>query len=240
MSRVRPFADRTAARRRLAHARLATATGLVSVTLLLGVVTACSTSTTTGPTVTVTPTAPTTTAAVVDTSAPETTAAPTPTTETVPVETTPARLVWDEIGPPNAPTDHTDVVPTDALVDGFYWANLVGGTAAAPYMTVMQAFFGDECPTAAAEDGEECYGDVYVRATPTLDVDDVPFAADALITVVDPNVMQNYRIDATELDVLRTQGASDSAPEGFLFVPFPWLVSVQGGEIVAFQQLWVP
>lgn len=230
MSRVRTSTERTTA---------FGIAGFVSVAILIG---ACSTSTTTGPTTTAAGSATSTTPPTVETTPPaETTSVETtPSTETVPAETTPGLDIWDEIGPPNAPTDHTDEVPPDALVDGFYWANLVGGTAEAPYITVMQAFFGDECPTAAAADGEECYGDVYVRATPTLDVDDIPFAADALITVVDPNVMQNYRIDAAELDLLRTQGASDAAPTGFLFVPFPWLVSVQGGEIVAFQQLWVP
>lgn len=201
---------------------------------------ACSSSTSTGPTSSAAATTTSTTPVVETTAPPTSPVETTPATESLPVETTPGVEIWDEIGPPNAPTDHTDVVPDGAIVDGFYWANLVGGTAVAPYVTVMQAFFGEECPVAAAEDGEECYGDVYVRATPTLDVDDVPFAADALITVVDPNVMQNYRIDAAELDVLRTQGASDAAPEGFLFVPFPWLMAVQGGEIVAFQQLWVP
>ena len=224
----------------MSRARILAATGVALG--LVGLTAGCSSSTSTGAvSSTVASVESTTIPPVVETTGAATIPAETtPVTESLPPETTPVVQSWDEIGPPNAPTDHTDEVPDGALVDGFYWANLVGGTAAAPYVTVMQAFFGDECPTAAAEDGEECYGDVYVRATPTLDVDDVPFAADALITVVDPNVMQNYRIDATELDVLRTQGASDAAPEGFLFVPFPWLMAVQGGEIVAFQQLWVP
>ncbi|MEN9822483.1 MAG: hypothetical protein RLZ04_909 [Actinomycetota bacterium] len=223
MSRVRSF---------VAASVLLGSTGLAG---------ACSSSSSTGTSATVASTSPSTTAPSVESTVPETSSVETtPATESVPVETVAGIEIWDEIGPPNSPTEHTDEVPDGSLVDGFYWANLVGGSAAAPYVTVMQAFFGAECPTAAAEDGEECYGDVYVRANPTLDVDDVLFAADALITVVDPNVMQNYRIDATELDVLRTEGVSGSAPEGFLFVPFPWLMTVQGGEIVAFQQLWVP
>lgn len=221
--------------------RVRTIVAAVAVVGLSGLAGACSSSTSTATPTTVASTAPSTTTPTVESTSPDTSPLETTSpTDAVPIETVPPSAIWDEIGPPNAPTDHTDAVPDGALTDGLYWANLVGGTAVAPYVTVMQAFFGDECPTAAAEDGEECYGDVYVRATTTLDVDDVPFAADALITVVDPNVMQNYRIDATELDVLRTQGASGNAPEGFLFVPFPWLLTVDGGEIVAFQQLWVP
>ena len=93
---------------------------------------------------------------------------------------------YEQVPPPVAPTGHTDpFVSSGVLGDGYYWVQYNGGETMTPDITVMQAFFGAECGTEAAADGDECLNDIYVRGDPSRDIDDLPFADDVCLTVAD-------------------------------------------------------
>ena len=39
---------------------------------------------------------------------------------------------------------------------------------------------------------------------------------------------------------MSSAASSDPAPDGYGFAGFPWKMTVQGGTIVKFEQVWVP
>jgi hypothetical protein len=179
------------------------------------------------------------------TDAPTTVAATTPPTAppTAPPATAPPGPgFYEQVAPPVAPTGHTDpFAPSGVLGDGYYFVQYNGGETQTPDITVVQAFFGAECVTEAEADGDECLNDIYVRVDPSRDIDTLPFAGNVYLTVADssqPGI--SYFITPDELRTIRAGSPSEGAPDGYSFAGFPWLMTVEGGEITKFEQLWVP
>lgn len=195
-------------------------------------------TTTVAPTTLPATTAPTTAAptTAAPTTAPPTTAAP----ATAPPATGPG--FYELVPPPMVPTNHTDPFePSGTLGNGQYWVVYNGGETLTPDITVLQAFFGAECTTQAEADGDECLNDIYIRGNPSRDIDNLPFASGALISVADANGPGvSYAITPDELRTVRAGSPAAEAPDSFEYVSFAWLMTVQGGQIVKFEQVWTP
>lgn len=183
----------------------------------------------------------TTTVAETTTTPAPTTAPPTTAPPTVPPTSPPAFTLYEVVGTPEVPSGHTDpFAASGVLADGVYWTTYDGGEEMTPSFTVYQAFFGDECISKAAELGDECNNDYLVPGSPSRSIDDLPFADDVVLTVSDVSTQQSHWITPAELVQIRAGSPSAGAPAGFSFTPFPFIMRVAGGEIVAFEQLWVP
>jgi hypothetical protein len=218
-------------------ASTATTTSAVT-TSTVATTTAPSTSavtTTAAPATTATPTTPAPTAP--PTTAPPTTAVPTTGAPT----TTPAGSTqYTKVASPKVPTTHTDpFAVSGTLKDGGYWVEMNGGDAAGPTVTVYQAFFGAECQSKATEAGDECLNDIYIVAD-TRDVAGLKYAPGAVVTVSDPNTQQSFQITPAELVQVRTSDPSAGAPNGYAYAPFGFLMTVKGGAITRFEQVWTP
>ena len=92
----------------------------------------------------------------------------------------------------------------------------------------------------AAAAGDECLNDIFVLGDPSREIDDLPFADGVFLTVADANTQKSYWITPDELRSVRASSPSDPAPDGYGFASFPWKMTVQGGMIVKFEQVWVP
>ena len=150
-------------------------------------------------------------------------------------------VLYEPIGSPTAPSNHTDpFISSGPLQDGFYWVEYSGGETMTPAIRVMQAFFGQECIDQAILAGEECFDGIFVIGDPNREFEDLAFSPNVVLTVSDAMTQQSYRITPDELRQIRASSPSDGAPEGYGFVAFPWLMTVQGGTISRFEQLWTP
>jgi len=174
--------------------------------------------------------------------APTTTPAPSvaPTTA-APEETLPAHSLYDVVGVPAFPGDHTAApAASGVLADGAYWVLYNGGPVATPDVTVLQAFFGAECESAALADGGECVNDYYVRTIGSRNVTDMPFHTNVFLSVSDVGAGTSYWITPDELALLFASGTTASSPPGYGYTPFAFMMTVQAGEIWQFEQIWVP
>jgi len=200
---------------------------------------ASTTTSATTTTVAATTTAASTTDVTTTIPASTTTAASTTTSTTEPSDS--GGDLYDEVSSPDVPDGHTDAPPASGdLPDGAYWTVYSPGTAEPPTIVVMQAFFGQECIDIAAFLGEECLNDIFVLSDPSLEIDDLPFADGADISITEVNTGQSYAIDEDELAIVSTSTPSEGAPEGFFYVDFSFLMTVEDGEIVGFEQVWTP
>ncbi len=225
------------------HFRRIALTTLVTAGLATGLVACSSTAKHTAGTDTSTTVAGTTVAAV--TTAPAvTTPTPPPTAPPAtapPVVTLPSHSLYDEVAPPTGPGGHTDpFVSSGVLGDGVYWVQYNGGEKFTPDITVMQAFFGAECESAATAAGDECLNDVYVPNSPSRDIADLPFDDNVYLTVSDSMTQKSYWITPDELVTIRASSPSDGAPDDFSFSSFAFLMTVKDGEITKFEQIWTP
>ena len=220
--------------------RIATA----SLVLVAAGLTACSSTSTNGAGTSTSAVATT----VADTTAPTPTAPPATTPATAPPDTpaptTPPPVgysLYDQVDLPNVPTGHTDpFAASGVLGDGVYWVQYNGGETFTPDITVYQAFFGQECIDMATAAGEECLNDIYVPDPPSRDIADLPFADDVFLTVAAFDTQLSYWITPDELRTIRAGSPTvDTAPSG-VFASFPFLMTVQGGHIVKFEQVWTP
>ncbi len=218
---------------------------IASLVLVAAGLTACSStsnnnangSTTTGPEttvagVTVPPTAP-----------PATNTPATNPPATNPPATNPptGHNLYDQVNGPSVPSGHTDpFASSGALENGVYWVIYNGGETFTPDITVMQAFFGDECDDQASSAGETCENGIYVLESPSRDIDTMAFTADVNLTVVDQSSRLSYWITPDELRTIRASSPSvDTAPDG-VYANFPYLMTVQNGQITKFEQVWTP
>jgi hypothetical protein len=198
------------------------------------------------PTFSVASTSPVTVSAPVTVSSPVTATTPSTTTTATtttaaPTTTTAGPKLYAPTSAPKVPTTHTDPVSaTGAVKDGVYWSQLVGGDATHPSVTLTQAFFGAECQSKATAMGDECLNDIYLLAKPTRDIASLKFAPGAKISVADPNTMQSLLVTADELVFLRTSGPTGGAPKNYAYAPFAYLMTVKGGTITGFEQVWTP
>jgi hypothetical protein len=188
------------------------------------VATVASTTTTT------TTTAPTT---VAPSSAPPTVAAPA--TTAGPYQPTTAPTYPARSTPP----------PAEGLPDGSYYAVVHGAAADAPTprvaTTIYQLLTGPEAVAAAEAAGHGLDSDVFVPEQPAADRD-IELRPDLFISVARPDRPEvSYAISAGELARLVNGGTpSAGAPDGYRYVPFPYLITVSGGVPTRLEQLWSP
>ncbi len=148
--------------------------------------------------------------------------------------------LYDRAPVPGVP-DRTAVVDpamSTFATDGEYWADLSGGTVDETLTFLLtQAFFADAC---AAELGiDECPNDFGTLDEPNALVT-VEMMNIGSATVVADN-RQNFAVTPQELSILAGgQPPSAGAPEGFTYVPFPFLLTVRDGKIVEAHQIWLP
>jgi hypothetical protein len=174
--------------------------------------------------------------------APPATVPPTAPPATAPPATAaPGYSLYDEVSRPNVPGTRTDPFTSSGVLgNGVYWVQYLGGETMTPSIELREAYFGAECETQAALVGEECNNDIFIKEDPRREIDDLPFADDVFLTVADVGTQRSYWITPDELRTVRASSPSvDDAPDG-VYASFPYLMTVQGGQIVKFEQLWVP
>jgi hypothetical protein len=150
--------------------------------------------------------------------------------------------LYDRAPVPGVP-DRTAVIDpamTTLVPDGEYWAELSGasdGDTPTFSFLLTQAFFADAC--AEVLGAEECPNDFGTLDEPSAFVT-VDLADAAAVTVVADN-RQNFAVTAGELFVLAGgQPPSAAAPEGFAYIPFPFLLTARDGKVVKANQIWLP
>ena len=135
--------------------------------------------------------------------------------------------------------------PTEGLPDGSYYVVLKGAAAHTSVprvtMTIYQLLTGPEAIAAAQADGHGLDSDLYVPEQPSAQRD-LELQPDLLISVARPDRPNvSYAVSATELTRLVNGGPpSPGAPDGYQYVPFPFLVTVAGGVPTRVEQLWAP
>lgn len=138
--------------------------------------------------------------------------------------------------------DESDPVEVDAgrLRDGTYWADVsaLSGTDAVVFH-VTRVRFGAACERWAAEMLREngCLNDYGVEDHPSAHVALDPRADVSLADPSGPG--RNFSVDAAVLTDL-VRGEPSPTPAGYAWVPFPFVLGVRGGVVVAAHQLWVP
>lgn len=152
-----------------------------------------------------------------------------------------ARSLYDQVDSPNVPGGHTDAFASSGVLgNGVYWVLYNGGETFTPDITVLQAFFGQECIDQATNVGDECFNGIFVLDPPSRDIADLPFSADVHLTVADFQTQLSYWITPDELRTIRSGSPSvDNAPDG-VFSSFPFLMTVENGQITKFEQVWTP
>jgi hypothetical protein len=199
------------------------------------VTTAVATVATTAPTTALPTTLPTTPAPT----APPTTSPPTP------PPAGPATGPYVPVDAPAFPTRSAPPPSGDTWPDGDYYVVVRGANADAPTprlaVTVYQLLTGPDAIAAAQADGVGLDSDVYVPPDPAAERD-LELTPDLPISVARPDRPGvSYAISAGELTRLVGGAAPEAgAPEGYRYVEFPFLVTVQGGRPTAVQQLWAP
>lgn len=178
-----------------------------------------------------------------ETSPPDTQPPATNPPETAPPDTqAPAgHNLYDQVDPPNVPGGHTDAFASSGvLANGVYWVQYNGGETFTPDITVVQAFFGQECIDQAAAAGDECLNDIFILDPPSRDIADLPFADNVHLTVAAFDTQLSYWITPDELRTIRASSPTvDNAPDG-VFSSFPFLMTVENGQITRFEQVWTP
>lgn len=145
---------------------------------------------------------------------------------------------YDKAPVPPVP-DRTMPVPegTAPLPDGQYWSEAVVVNGLLLKFTLRQAFFGPACEAELGADA--CTGDHGLRTEPARDID-VATEGRAPISVVTEK-RQNFAVTSDEIVRLVGGNApSADAPEGFVYRPYPYLLTVRTNEVVSIQQIWTP
>lgn len=145
--------------------------------------------------------------------------------------------LYDRAPVPAVP-DRTSPIPAPeaALADGQYWAQTATVEGEVVRFQLVQAFFGPACTEALG--APACPDDHGVLDEPSRDIV-VDVTGVSPLTVVGAD-RQNYAVTADELVAL-IGGAppSASAPEGFEYTPYPFLVTVRSQIVTGVQQIWM-
>ena len=148
--------------------------------------------------------------------------------------------LYDRAPVPGVPDRTAAVDPTALSPDGTYWAQLllpVDPGESSLTFRVTQAFFADACIEELGID--DCPNDFGTLSEPSLDA--IAALTDLTSVTVVTDDRANFAITADELSSLANGGApAERAPEGFAFMPFPFLLSVLDGKIVEARQIWLP
>lgn len=149
--------------------------------------------------------------------------------------------LYEVVAAPTLPTGHTDpFADSGVLADGLYWTLYNGGETFTPSITVVQAFFGQECIDQAAAAGDECLNGIFVVDPPFRDIEDLPFADGVHLTVSDFATQLSHWITPDELRTIRASSPSCCAPADFSYASFAFLMTVANGQITKFEQVWTP
>lgn len=126
-----------------------------------------------------------------------------------------------------------------SMTDGDYWAEATAVGSGRPFIMfdLSQALFGQTCIDELGE--QACENDYGVISEPhgTLTVlwDELPS-----VTVVAES-RQNYAVPGAELaSLIGGNAPSADAPADYQYVPYPFLITVRNGTIIAAHQIWVP
>ncbi len=147
--------------------------------------------------------------------------------------------LYDRAPVPGVPDRTAAVDPSALRPDGAYWGELLSpGDPNPPSLTfhITQAFFADACVQTLGAD--QCPNGFGTLDDPSLDAT-ATLTDLAAVTVVTADRF-NFAITPDELFSL-TSGAAPAAraPEGFAYVPYPFLLTVRGGKIVEARQIWL-
>lgn len=163
--------------------------------------------------------------------------------DTAPPQTQPpaGHELYDRVDSPNVPGGHTDAFASSGVLgNGVYWVQYNGGETFTPDITVLQAYFGQECIDMATTAGDECLNGIFVPNDPSRDIADLPFANNVFLTVADGCDQLSYWITPDELREIRSGSPSvDDAP-GCVYSSFAYLMTVESGQITKFEQVWTP
>jgi len=148
--------------------------------------------------------------------------------------------LYDRAPVPGVPDRTAAVDPSGLSADGAYWADLLLPADLSPSsftFHVTQAFFAAAC---AEELGiDECPNDFGTLSEPSLDATAALTDLTSVTVVTDDR--SNFAVTADELFALASGAApAAEAPVGFVFVPFPFLLTVSNGKIVEARQIWLP
>lgn len=133
--------------------------------------------------------------------------------------------------------------PQSFPADGTYWGNVVADVASeALRVELSRVFMGQACWDRVAAlgftDGEACLNDYRVEDDTTILIS-VPDAARASVARADgPGV--SYRVDAGLLEAMSEVQNVGDVPIDSSYTPFPVVVTVRDGSVVAVDQYWVP
>ena len=148
--------------------------------------------------------------------------------------------LYDRAPVPGVPdrTAAVDPAMSTFTTDGEYWAELSGGSVDQTLTFLLtQAFFADACVEELGID--ECPNDFGTLDEPNALIA-VKMTDIGSATVVADN-RQNFAVTGQELFILAGgQPPSEGAPDGFAYVPFPFLLTVRDGAIVKANQIWLP
>jgi len=122
------------------------------------------------------------------------------------------------------------------LSDGEYWAEDAAAEAGRIVFSVVQVFFGPACE--AELGAENCMNDYGVLAEPTGEVAADP-AALRIVSVAAED-QRNFSIPASELLRLVQGESPEGGPVDYRYTPFPFLLTVSGGQVIEARQIWVP
>ena len=122
------------------------------------------------------------------------------------------------------------------LSDGQYWAEDAVVDAGRIVFTVVQVFFGPACE--AELGAENCMNDYGVLAEPTGEVAADP-AALRIVSVAAED-QRNFSVSGSELLRLVQGEAPDGGPVDYRYTPFPFLLTLSGGQVSEARQIWVP
>lgn len=155
---------------------------------------------------------------------------------------------YDRAPVPAVPDRTTPIKRTSVAVDGSllpsaddgdYWAEAIAVGSGRPFIMfdLSQAVFAQTC---VEEHGAEACDDEYAVIPEPHGTVSVLWDSLQSVTVVDEN-RQNYAVPGAELASLVGGNApSTDAPDGYRYMPYPFLVTVRDGTIVDVHQIWVP
>ena len=154
---------------------------------------------------------------------------------------TPPAASWMVVDPPVVSTETDDVAVNDGTIgDGTYWTEIapVSGSGDIVFR-VLKARFGDTCLKWAKDVGLEdgCLNDYNVESYPVAYVALDEMAEVSVAKADGPGT--SYSINADVLKGL-IRGDINGAPEGYAWVPFPFVVAVTNGYVTTAEQYWVP
>jgi hypothetical protein len=146
--------------------------------------------------------------------------------------------LYDRAPVPFVP-DRTEQLEPDPepLLDGYYWAELVGpiGTDQLRF-ELTQAFFASACEEEFGADA--CVQGFAVVATNPRTVD-ASVATIGIVSVV-AETRQNYAVTAEELwRLVSGESPDERASDTYAYRPYPFLVSVAAGVVTEVRQIWL-